>query len=179
MGRSRARSAQIGGPEGISQVFQVSTNSGEPFTSILARNLLSKDFWKSQLGDEIVKSGPEVSFVGMALVRARARKRLTGTGAGPDGATIGPAGKSQGVGPAADPGEEMALDKASEVSGFDIDNAPLVYFARRDMARGDQVAQPSRREGVVLVVVGAAHAHNLFLVSVFGANHSSTPVLYV
>jgi hypothetical protein len=40
--RSPARSAQIGSPAGISQVFHVKANSGEPFTSILARNLLSK-----------------------------------------------------------------------------------------------------------------------------------------
>ena len=41
--RARARSRQIGGPDGISQCFQISTYSGEPFTSKLARNLFSKD----------------------------------------------------------------------------------------------------------------------------------------
>src|SRR5690606_22919432 len=50
--RTDARSAQIGGPEGISHCFQVSTYSGEPFTSISARNLLSKDNWGSALVDE-------------------------------------------------------------------------------------------------------------------------------
>jgi hypothetical protein len=77
--RADARSAQIGGPDGISQCFQVSAYSGEPFTSILARNLLSKDRCRAALGDEAVKSGPEVSFVGMASPLSRARKRLTGT----------------------------------------------------------------------------------------------------
>jgi hypothetical protein len=40
--RSDARSAQIGGPDGISHSLQVSAYSGEPFTSIVARNLFSK-----------------------------------------------------------------------------------------------------------------------------------------
>src|SRR5271166_3886292 len=82
MGRARARSAQIGGPDGISQLFQVSAYSGEPFTSILARNLLSKDRCRAALGDEAVKSGPEVSFVGMTFSLSCARKRLTGTASG-------------------------------------------------------------------------------------------------
>jgi hypothetical protein len=107
--RADARSAQIGGPAGISQCFQVSAYSGEPFTSILARNLLSKDDCRAALGDEAVKSGPEVSFVGMAFALSRARKRLTRTGAGPDGSIVGPSGEPEGVGPSADAGEEMAL----------------------------------------------------------------------
>jgi hypothetical protein len=56
--RSDARSAQIGSPAGISQLFQVKPNSGEPLSPILARNLLSKHRCRSALGDEVVKSGP-------------------------------------------------------------------------------------------------------------------------
>jgi len=56
--RADARSAQIGSPAGISQIFQVKANSGEPFAPIRARNLLSKDRCRSALGDETVKSGP-------------------------------------------------------------------------------------------------------------------------
>ena len=41
--RADARSAQIGGPDSIAHIFQVNANSSEPFTPILARNLLSKD----------------------------------------------------------------------------------------------------------------------------------------
>ena len=96
VGRARARSAEIGGPDGISQVFQVSAYSGEPFTSILARNLLSKDRCREALGDEAVKSGPEVSLVGMTFVLSSARKRLTGTGAGPDWTM--PSGKVESIG---------------------------------------------------------------------------------
>jgi hypothetical protein len=68
-----------GGPDGISTGLQVSAHSGEPFPSILARNLLSKQDCRTALGDEAVKSGPEVSFVGMATPLSSDRKRLTGT----------------------------------------------------------------------------------------------------
>ena len=77
--RADARSRQIGGPDGISQVLQVSAYSGEPFASILARNLLSKDRWRAADFDESVPSGPEVPLIGVSLVQTSARKRLTGT----------------------------------------------------------------------------------------------------
>jgi len=120
--RADTRSRQIGGPDGISQVLQVSAYSSEPFAAILACNLLSKDDWRAALGDEAVKSGPEVSLVGMALAVSSARKRLTGTGAGPDGPVGGPAGKGKGERPAADAGEEVALLEADEVGCPNIDN---------------------------------------------------------
>jgi hypothetical protein len=117
-----ARSAQIGSPAGISCTLQVSTYSGEPLPPIRSRNLLSKDRCRAALGDEAVKSGPEVSFVDMASPLSRARKRLTRTGAGPDRPVVGPAGKAEGMGPSADPGEEMALGISFEVGSPNIDN---------------------------------------------------------
>src|ERR1051325_4021379 len=82
--RPNARRAQIGTPDGISNSFQVSSYSGEPFTSKFARNLFSKDRCRPALGDVRVKSGPQVSFVGMAFSESRARKRLTRTASGID-----------------------------------------------------------------------------------------------
>jgi len=76
MGRARARSAQIGGPDCISQCFQVSTYSSEPFTSILARNLLSKDDWRAVLLDEVSEDWPEVSFIVFSPSLAGVRERL-------------------------------------------------------------------------------------------------------
>src|ERR1035437_1845470 len=84
MWRADARSAQIGTPDGISSSFHVSAYSGEPFTSIRTRNLFAKDDCRTALGDEPIKRGPQVSFVGMAFPLSSARKRLTRTGAGPD-----------------------------------------------------------------------------------------------
>lgn len=66
-------------PDGISAGLQVTANSGHPLPPILARNLLSKDRCRAALGDEAVKSGPEVSFVDMALPLSSDRKRLTWT----------------------------------------------------------------------------------------------------
>jgi hypothetical protein len=151
--RSDARSAQIGSPAGISQSFQVKANSGEPFTSILARNLLSKHRCRSPLGDEIVKSGPKVALVGVSLSLASARKRLTRTGAGPDSGNAFKSCPSQGKRPSADPGEEVALVESGKVIRFDFKNAPFVNVPRRDLARRDQLAEPRARLRVVVVVV--------------------------
>jgi hypothetical protein len=120
--QSDARRAQIGGPAGISHCFQVSLYSSVPLAAILVRNLLSKDRCRLALGDEVVKSGPEVSFVGMALSESRARKRLTRAGSGPDGPVVGPTGEAQGVGPSADSGEEMALRVSGKIGRPNIDN---------------------------------------------------------
>ncbi len=96
-------------------------NSGEPLPSILRRNLLSKDNCRAALGDERVKSGPEVSFVDMALSLSRDRKRLTGKAGGPDFTVGGPAREVEGVGPAANAGEEVALPVV-EVGGSNSEN---------------------------------------------------------
>lgn len=61
---ARARSAKIGGPEGISQCFKVQTYSGEPVSPCkFARNLFSKDAWRVALPDEFKEHGGEVSLV--------------------------------------------------------------------------------------------------------------------
>jgi hypothetical protein len=152
--RPDARSAQIGSPDGISIAFQVSANTGEPFTSKRARNLLSKDRCRPALGDERVKSGPEVSFVGMAFPLSRARKRLTWTGAGPDGSIVGPSSEAERVGPSANAGEEVALSIPGKVGCADIDDATLVDVPWGDVTGGDEVAEPLRGIGVDLVVIG-------------------------
>jgi hypothetical protein len=168
--RSDARSAQIGSPANISQVFQVKANSGEPFTSILARNLLSKHRCRAALGDEIVKSGPKVALVGVSLSLASARKRLTRTGAGPDGAVVCPSCKTEGKAPSSDAGEEVALRVAFEIIRSDIHNAPFVNIARRNVAGGNEVTQPLGGVGVNLVVI-CAHC---IIATPNATNHSAT-----
>ena len=79
MRRADGTSRQIGGPAGISCVFQVSANSGEPCPSSSARNLLSSDDCRAALGDEAVESGPEVARVGNALLTSCDRKWLAWT----------------------------------------------------------------------------------------------------
>ena len=152
VGRRDARSAQIGGPDCISQCFQVSTYSGEPSTSKFARNLLSKDDWRIEEGEESSHFGPEVTFVGFALLLARVRERLAGTRAGPDGAIIGPPGKSKSVGPSADAREEVNLSKADKISLRELLDVALVNHARWNVTFADQFAQPCGGVGVVFVV---------------------------
>jgi hypothetical protein len=79
MWRTDATSRDNGTPAGISCRLQISAHSGEPLSPKRARNLLSKDDCRAALGDEVVKSGPEVSFVEIALSLSSDRKRLTGT----------------------------------------------------------------------------------------------------
>jgi hypothetical protein len=151
--RADARSAQIGSPAGISQIFQVKTYSGEPFAPIRARNLLAKHRCRSALGDESMKSGPKVALVGVALSFASARKRLTGTGASPDSGGVFKPGPAQGERPAADPGEEVALVVFFKVIRFDLRYASFVHVARRQLSSRDQLAQPCASLRVVVVVV--------------------------
>jgi len=74
--RADARSAQIGGPDGISHRFQVSAYSGEPKAAILARNLLSKDDWRAALVNETPEGRPQVAFVGISLALSGATEGL-------------------------------------------------------------------------------------------------------
>jgi hypothetical protein len=74
-----ARSAQIGGPDCISQSFQVSANSGEPSAPSLACNLLAKRDCRVAEGDEVAEDRPEMSFVGFAFALSRLAERLAGT----------------------------------------------------------------------------------------------------
>jgi hypothetical protein len=113
--------------------------------------LLSKDNWRGALGDEVVKSGPDVSFVDMAFPLSRARKRLTRAGAGPHGAF--PSGEVKGVGPAADTGEEVALVIAFEVTRRYLPHISLVNIALGQVTSGHEVAEPFGGVGLKLAVV--------------------------
>lgn len=147
-----ARSAQICRCEGVARCFHVSRYKVEPIER--ARNLLSKDDWRAALRDEPVPDRPEVSLVVEALLLPRSAEGLAGARAGPDRATIGPSGDTKGSAPDADPGEEVALSKSSKFICADIEDAPFVDHAGRDMACGDEVAQPLGRIGVGFVVPG-------------------------
>lgn len=108
-----ARRAQIGGPDGISQCFQVSTNSGEPIPASLARNLLSKRDWRAALADEASELGPQVALVGGPASFAGGAEGLAGATPGPDGPVVRPSAQSKSEGPAADAREEVRLRVAA------------------------------------------------------------------
>jgi hypothetical protein len=151
--RPDGASRNNGAPAGISTGLQVSPNSGEPFKPSLSRNLLSKHRCRATLGDEAVKSGPDVALVGMATLLSSDRKRLTGCASSPDFAVLRPAGEGERAGPAENSAEEMALPKRSKVCGIDIKDASLINLPVRQQPRLDQFPPPSAGEGVVIVVV--------------------------
>ena len=97
-------------------------NSGHPLPPVLARNLLSNDRCRAALGDEAVKSGPEVSCVESSLSLSSDRKRLTWRRSGPDPAIFRPVRVSERPGPGSDAGEEMALAISGEIVSPNIDN---------------------------------------------------------
>jgi hypothetical protein len=130
---ARARSAQIGGPDGIAQSFQVSAYTGEPPSPSRARNLLSKDDWRAALGDEPKELWPKMSMVSFPQALAGGAEGLAGAGARPDGEVGGESGEAQGLGPASDPGKEVALGEASKVICLHLQDAAVV-----DGGLGDQ-----------------------------------------
>mgnify|MGYP003341845860 FL=1 len=151
--RADARSAEIKSPEGVTRCFHVRLNKVEPTEAVLARNLLSKDCWRAALANEVKPRWPEVPLIINPCSFACRAERLARTGSGPDGAVIGPSGSTQGVGPDADPCEEVALSKFKKFIWYDIFNAPFIDFARRDVALFDKFAQPCSRLGVVFIII--------------------------
>ena len=153
VGRADARSAQIGSCPLIAHSFQVSEYSGEPFTPSFARNLLAKDCWRLALADEVGEDRPQVPLVGGAKSFASGAEGLAGAASGPDGAINRPARERERVGPAPDAGEKMALNVSCEFIGLHLHDAALVHVPGWNVPLTDKLAQPSRRLGIILVVV--------------------------
>jgi hypothetical protein len=120
MRRADARSAQIGGPDSISQSLQVSTYSSEPLTASRARNLFAKRDCRLSERDEVAKDGPEVTLVGFAFTLAGLAEWLTGATACPNRSRVWPAGESECERPAADSGEKVLLCVSGEFMRRDV-----------------------------------------------------------
>lgn len=154
MGRIDGTSRNNGRPNGVADAFQVRMHSVEPMLSNRCRNLLSHDDSGPAGTNKPMEFWPEVAFVVAPASLAGNAERLAGATSGPEGTVIWPSSQSSSVGPSSDAREEVALSVALEVVGSDIDYAPFIDIARRDVAGRDQVAEPQRRIGVDLVVVG-------------------------
>jgi hypothetical protein len=120
--RADARSWEIKRCEGVVAFFQVMANKVEPVEAVLARSLLSKDRCRPALADEWNPRWPKVARIVGTFAFSRHAPRLAGAASGPDFPVVGPSGELEGVGPAPDAGEEVALGEASEVVGSNIDN---------------------------------------------------------
>ncbi len=56
--------------------------------------------------------------------------------------------------PSTDAGEEVTLGVPGEIPGLHIADVAFIDFPGCDQSVGDQVSQPLRHEGIVVVVVG-------------------------
>jgi hypothetical protein len=122
MRRADARRRERDRPEGVVHAFHVSLYKVDPSICVLARNLFSKDDCRAALADEVEEGGPKVPLIIKPASFACRAERLAGTGTGPDRSMIRPSGSTEGIGPDADAGEEMALDESSEFRRSNIDN---------------------------------------------------------
>jgi hypothetical protein len=153
---ANARRCKIRRPDGVSLRFQVSRNMVEPSEPIRTRNLLSKDDWRTALADEPKPRRPEMTGILETTAFSGAAERLAWTRARPNRSN--PLGEFEGVGPAADPGEEVALLVSGKVGRLDQLDVSLVNVAFRDESFSDEFSEPSGSESVVLVVVDIQRA---------------------
>jgi hypothetical protein len=93
-----------------------------------------------------------MSFVGMAFPLSCARKRLTRTGAGPDFAIFGPAGKGEGERPATESSEEVDVLTSKNIVGSEARDAALVNGSGGKMPGRNEASEPLRRERVDLII---------------------------
>jgi hypothetical protein len=163
-----ARSAEIDRPEGVSRRLHVSPNKVEPVERGSGRDLLAKDDPRAALADEMEPRRPQMPLVSKPRSAACRAERLARAGAGPDGSVIGPTGVSQGVGPDADPCEEMALSVSKKLDWYNIADIPLIHVSGSDQVSPDQFPEPCGGTRVVLVVVGC-HATSFRLIAAFHA----------
>ena len=138
MGRADAVCAQYARPNRVVSRFQVQRHSIEPSEPSRAANLLAKDCDRMALADEIVPCGPEVALVSVALPFARSREWLAGARACPN-RSVSPAGELEGVGPAPDPGEEVALREVLDIARHYLLYRAAVHFAPWDQPFAHQI----------------------------------------
>jgi hypothetical protein len=160
VGRADAVCAEYGRPEGVAFAFHVSRHKIEPAVPNRCFNLLSKHDCRTPLGDKSKEVGPEVAGVVDALLLARRREALAGTGASPDGSIVGPPGLTQGETPSADPGEEVALHEAVKIDPSDVSDAAFVDDTIGNQPFRDELAEPCGRLRVMFVVIRVRHAAN-------------------
>jgi hypothetical protein len=151
--RPEARSAQIQTPDGVALSFQISVNKVEPSKAVLGRNLFTKYRCRTADFDEVVPRRPEMPLVSSPRSFACRAERLARAGAGPDRPFIGPSGAAQGVGPGADPGEEVALGVSHKFVWPNVLDGSLIDYPVRYRSRFYQFPEPCCFFAVDLVII--------------------------
>jgi hypothetical protein len=155
MGRIDGTSRDNGRPAGVTDAFQVRLHSVEPILSNRCRNLFSHEDRGPTGADKLKEDGPEVALVFLRFAFPGNGEGLAGGAACPQRPFVGPASKAGGVGPAANPGEEVALGVSAQVLWSHVANRPFIYIPLRYQPLGYQVAQPLGCVGVNFVIVRA------------------------
>src|SRR3990167_787842 len=135
--RSDAVCAQYARPNGVTFRLHVERHSIEPTESSRAANLFAKDCVRMALADETEPRRPEVADVGVAPPFPRNREWLAGARACPNRSV--PSGKSEGVGPAAKPGEPMAGVVPFDIIGRYLGDATFIHVTGGKVSRYDQI----------------------------------------
>jgi hypothetical protein len=123
--------------------------------------LFTKHDVRLALADEAKPRRPKVARIIGASAFPRRTEGLTGTTARPNRSVIGPAGESEGDGPSADSGEEVALRVGSDIGRFNFQDGPLIDVAIGDVAALDELTKPRDVEGIVFVVVSGQRSDTL------------------
>lgn len=154
MRRTDAVCAQYRRPDGVAFSLQVCRNSIEPAPSNRGFNLFANDDVRMALADEPDPFRPKVTAVRMCRLSTGGAEGLTGTASGPDGEGIVPSGEPESVGPAADPGKEVALVETAEVSWLNNGNGAVIDFAIGNQPFLNERTEPRDTERINLVIVG-------------------------
>jgi len=165
MGRIDGTSRYNNRPAGVADAFQIKTHSVEPILANRSRNLFSHDDRGPDGTDETEEDGPEVALVRRALLLTGGAEGLAGSASSPQGALVGPSGKTGGKAPAADTGEKVALCETAQVRRSHVENRPLINFPFSYQIFVYEVTQPLGGVRLHLVVIRAhkpvSRAHSL------------------
>lgn len=122
MGSVHGASRDIDAPPGVAFSRQIRQHSVEPTIASLARNLLSHDESGPAGTDEPKEVGPQMPRIVGTGAFPGDRERLARARTRPEVPPLVEPGEAGSERPSADPGEEVALDVASEVVGPNICN---------------------------------------------------------
>jgi hypothetical protein len=139
-------------PEGVTQGFHVSLYKVDPYISVFAANLLTKDNDRASLSNEVVPGRPEVPLVSKPSSLACRAERLARTGTSPYLASS-PAGLIECVIPDGNPGKEVQSVIPGKVIWSDIFNTALIYVPFSNPPFSHQIAKPLSGIRINLVVI--------------------------
>ena len=155
--RAEATCRQIVRPAGVTNSFQVVTNSIEPSDSSFLRDLLPNHDGRSTALDEAEHLWPEVPFVRFTLALSGCGEWLAWATSTPDWDVAWPSSDAQCLGPASDSSKEVDSPKPDKILCTHITDTPFIHLPARNDATIRQVAKPLGGKAIDLVVV--VHDH--------------------